>query len=221
MGQNGFLGCLSQNRSPQEVNEKEANSTNTGVNPKDAGPAERDKLSISQAFLIDYLIKTISKNSGNSIFPPIFLYYYKRNESQIEIVRFLIRYFNAVKEIKSKDWENPSDSILTKGIGIGALIKVMYFLYVKLFIEEWKEIPGNMPNTSKDELVKKLKGLENVDFSKQGEFGGVGSGGSINKLAQRIVEQITFFGHPKYDDFIASYKSNVLKKYQTWYKANI
>lgn len=189
-----------------------------GVNPKNTPDADKLHLTISQAFLIDYLIKTISKSSSNSIFAPIFLWYYNNEEYQIEIIRFLIKYFDAVKKIRIVDWKNPTTNILTKGIGIAALIKVLHILFVKLFVTDWKTDPTQIKFITSVDLELKLKGLENVDFSKEGEFGGVGSGGSINKLYQKIIENVQYFGSKNYSTFLETFKTTYLEPFQAWLK---
>ncbi len=107
-----------------------------GVNPPGSTPEIKQKLSVSQAFLIDWLMKTISKGSINSMYSPIFLFYYNRKDKHIEIIRFIIRFFNAVRNLKN-DWDKPSESLLSKGMGVGALIRIMPLLFVKIFVEEY------------------------------------------------------------------------------------
>lgn len=187
-----------------------------GVNPKNATDDERAKLTISQAFLIDYLIKTISINSINSNLQPIFLYYYKNEKLQIEIIKFVIKYFNAVKSLKSLDWESPNNSILTKGVGIAALIRTLHFLFVKIFIDEWKMNPDKISETTEESLREKMEGLINVDFSREGEFGGTASGGSINKISSKIIEKLEYFGNMSYSSFLEHFKVNYLPEFKNW-----
>jgi DGQHR domain-containing protein len=187
-----------------------------GKNPSTATQAEKEHLTISQAFLIDYLIKSISKNSRNSTFQPIFLYYYRHREMQIEIIRFLIKYFDAVRDLKKQDWNNPSGSILTKGMGLAALIKVMHFLFVHIFVNDWKFNPEKIKDITKKYLAASLSGIENVDFSKAGEFGGVGSGGTINKLTQRIIENLKFSEGHGYKDYVDRFKKSEWMEFKNW-----
>lgn len=189
-----------------------------GINPKNASAEEREKLTISQAFLIDYLIKTISVNAISGYLQPIFLFYFKNEKLQIEIIRFLIKFFNAVKSIKNQDWETPSSNILTKGMGIAALIKTLHFLFVKMFIDEWEMNPEKIKEVTEKSLTKKLTGLANVDFSKQGEFGGTASGGSINKITQRLIERIDYFNADSYSLFFDEYKVRYLPVFKNWIK---
>lgn len=192
-----------------------------GVNPKGASDQDKKTLTISQAFLIDYLLKTISRSSLNSTFAPVFLWYFKNVSYQIEIIRFLIKYFDAIKNIRKSEWQDSSTNILTKGIGIAALLKVMHILFVKMFVTEWDKDPDRIKTVTADTLQIKLKGLENVDFSKSGEFGGVGSSGSINKLYQKIIEKVDFFGSKNYSNFLENYKTTYLASYQDWLKSNL
>ena len=68
-----------------------------GYVPQELTQDEKEKVTLSQAFLVDYLSPTISSQSKNSIHQPIFLYYFKRGKDQIEIIRFIIKFFSAIK----------------------------------------------------------------------------------------------------------------------------
>ena len=188
-------------------------------------PAEdRKKMTISQAFLIDYLSSTISnsKSAINSIYPPIFLYYYQRHDKwRVEIVRFLMKFFEAIRESRRQDWDNPEGSIICKTLGIGASIRILHFLFVKMFLTEFNKNPSIISDLNVSDLVSKLKGIDQVDFSKAGAFGGVASGGSLNKLRKEMVEKITYFGKPKFDSFIEDYKQNYLDKYSQWLRTQL
>lgn len=191
-----------------------------GKIPGELSSEEKRLSTVSQAFLIDYLANTISKNSIRSTYQPIFLYYFQQKEEQIEIIRFLIKYFSAIKKIKKQEWEDPSISIISKTIGIGAFIRVLHFFYIKLFIDEFEKDPFFIKKITIDQLIKKMGNLENIDFKKDGEFGGVGSAGSLNKLKERIVEKIVFFNATKYDDFLEDFKSQYFDSFKIWMNKN-
>ena len=186
-------------------------------------PAEdRKKMTISQAFLIDYLHSTISKSAINRIYPPIFLYYYQRREKwRVEIVRFLMKYFEAIKESRQNDWDNPDESIICNTLGVGAFIRILHFLFVKMFIADFDKNPSMITEVTVPYLVSKLNGIDKVDFSKSGEYGGVASGGSLNKLRGELVEKITYFGKPTFESFIEAYRQTYLDEYRQWLKANL
>ncbi len=184
-----------------------------GKVPKDAPIGHT--YSISQAFLIDELIKTISKKSINSIYQPVFLYYFNNSNLQIEIVKFLIRFFNAIKSMR-KDWDDPQNSILSKGIGVAALIKVIQLLFPILFIEHVDKNPDDLIKISEDDLKKILKGIENVDLS---QFSGQGSAGSISKIKEAFIQEISFFNCENFEDFIKEYKQKYLPDCKKWNKS--
>ena len=192
-----------------------------GVNPPDASQEEKQLLSISQAFLIDALIRTISKSAISSLYQPIFLYYYLKDDLQIEIVRLLIKYFKAVDHL-CQDWDNPQKSILSKGMGVGALIKVLHLIFPIIFVDEWKMQPEEIKNYSEEDFRRILKGLKNVDFSKDGEFGGVGSAGSINRIKEQIIEKLEFLSDDSFDKFQETFKKEgeYYEKFNTWLKSN-
>jgi hypothetical protein len=183
--------------------------------PLNIRPAERIKFSISQAFLIDYLINTISKDAMNSIHPPIFYYYYyKKPESQIELIRFIIKYFSAVKNIFPDEWEKPNEFILTKTIGIGALIRAMYLFFIKIFIDDYHSDFDEITHINTNTITSKLSGIEAINFSKTGPFGGIGGAGSLNKLKKEMIEKISLFETSDYDDFIQKFKQDYLSKFK-------
>jgi len=186
-------------------------------------PAEdRKKMTISQAFLIDYLHSTISKSAINRIYPPIFLYYYQGREKwRVEIVRFLMKYFEAIKESRREDWDNPEKSIICNTLGVGAFIRILHFLFVKMFVTDFNKNPSMIVDVTVPDLVSKLSGIDKVDFSKTGEYGGVASGGSLNKLREKMVEKITYFGKPTFKSFLQEYRQTYLDEYRQWLKANL
>jgi len=165
-----------------------------GIIPKAITAYDKKYLSVSQAFLVEQLIKTISKSSERSIYPPVFLYYYKNEEHQVELVRFIINYFAAISHIREADWNDPENSVICKTISIGAFMRVLHFLFTKLFIEEMNSDPIRISEFTQARLVDYLSGIERIDFSKKGEFGGIASSGSLNKLKVRMIESMDYFG---------------------------
>jgi len=183
---------------------------------------DRKKMTISQAFLIDYLHSTISQSAINRIYPPIFLYYYQRRDKwRVEIVRFLMKYFEAIKESRRKDWDSPEESIICNTLGVGAFIRILHFLFVKMFVKDFNKNPSMIVDVTVPDLISKLNGIDKVDFSKTGEYGGVASGGSLNKLRNELVGKITYFGKPRYEDFIDEYRQFHLNEYRLWLNANL
>ena len=183
---------------------------------------DRKKMTISQGFLIDYLLSTISESAINRIYPPIFLYYYQRREKwSVEIVRFLMKYFEAIRESRRNDWDNPDGSIICNTLGVGAFIQILHFLFVKMFIADFDKDPSKIMDVTVSYLVSKLKGIDKVDFSKTGEYGRVASGGSLNKLRGELVEKMTYFGKPTFESFIEEYRQIYLPEYKQWLKANL
>ncbi len=192
-----------------------------GEVPKDLDVEEKKVMTISQAFLIDYLKQSISKSAINSIHQPIFLYYYKNKDSHIDIIRFIINYFNAIRDKKQQDWDDPENSIICKTISIGAFIKVLHFLFTKMFFEEFKENPEAIISISAEELGAKLKGIEDIDFAKDGDYGGIASAGSLNKLKKSIIEKMKYFEETEYEVFYMNFKEKYLDRSKKWIAKNI
>lgn len=177
----------------------------------------KNLFSISQAFLIDELIKTISLKSQNSLYQPVFLLQFLDKTKHVEIIRFLINYFNAVREIRP-DWDTPTESILSKGMGVGALVKVLQFLIPMLSIDNYGNDLDKVISLEKDELKGFLSGLQNVDLN---QFSGQGSAGSISKIKEKMIEHISYFGNDNYQDFEENFKEAYLPKFKNWMKLKI
>lgn len=186
-----------------------------GKAPKELSKEEKKMLSVSQAFLIDALIRYISATAKGSLYSPVFLKYYKNTEEHIYIVRSIARFFNAVKALKP-EWSDPEKSLLSKGMGIGALIKTYNLLFPIIFEKELKGDWDNIKSLSIEDYKRILAGIENVDFDTNGPFGKTGSAGSINKIKESIIESLKYLGPPQnFDAFITSYKTNQLPKFNT------
>lgn len=179
-----------------------------GVSPPNATDDEKKMMSLSQAFLVDALLKTVSKNAVNSKYMPIFIFQFSKKDYQAEIIRFLIKFFEAISELKD-DWNHPESSILSKGMGVGAFLKVLQLIYPVIIDKEMiNQNRGYLKvgEINKDVLKKYLNGIQNVDLSKEGPFGGVGSAGSINKIKEAIVENLIHLkevlGYETYSEFL-------------------
>jgi DGQHR domain-containing protein len=186
-----------------------------GKTPKNV--VDRKLYSISQAFIIDELIKTISTKSINSLYQPCFLYYTLNSDSQIEIIKFIMRFFNAVKSLR-KDWNDPNMSILSKGMGVAALIKVIQLMIPILFIDMYNKNADELIKIDLESIKLILVGIKTVDLS---PFSGQGSAGSITKIKEAFVEGIDFFKCDSFSEFESDFKSKYLNEYKEWNKSNI
>lgn len=191
-----------------------------GVSPVDL-PEDRKKLAtVSQAFLVDELLPTINARSTSSVYQPVFFYFYSKSNHQIEIVRILIAYFQAIEEIFGTLWTDVEGSVVSKSISIGAFLKVFRIIFVKLLVSKFNlNIDDMVARVSKDDFEIALKGVQNIDFSKDGEFGGVGSGGSSGKIKKKIVENAAIFKGLTYDNVIEDFKNKEngeLNKFRKW-----
>lgn len=185
-----------------------------GITPKNIDLNAKQKMSISQAFLVDSMIRFISAKAMNTTYPPIFLKYYQNTEEHIIIVRSIARFFNAVKELRY-DWETPESSVLSKGMGVGALLKVFNLLFPIIFCKDLNLSWDSVKKLEVHDYKRILSGIEGVDFSSEGEFGKTGSAGSINKIKETIIKNLTYIGQPSYQDFEDSYKVNYLPRFNT------
>jgi hypothetical protein len=132
-----------------------------------------------------------------------------------------MKYSEAIRESRQKDWDNPEESIICNTLGVGAFIRILHFLFVKIFVTDFNKNPSMITDVTVQDLVSKLNGLGEVDFSKTGEYGGVASGGSQNKLRGELVEKITYFGKLTFESFLEEYRQTYLDEYRQWLKANL
>jgi len=183
-----------------------------GSAPKYLDKEIKKKMTLSQAFLIDYLIYSIKDRKANSVIQPIFKYYY--DKSKYDIVRFLISYFTAIKKV-FPEWDDPENSILSKTIGVGALLKVLNFLFLKIFFDAGLDRnPEKISDMKSDFLVKKLEGINNTDLA---HFSGGSSAGTVNQLKVMMLENINYFefdNYTDYRDFENSFKNQYSLKFK-------
>jgi DGQHR domain-containing protein len=180
-----------------------------GTTPKDISKEAKSKLSISQAFLIDSTIRFISEKAIGSLYTPIFLKYFKNSTDHIHIVRTIARYFSAVKELKN-DWETPAKSLISKGMGVAALLKTLNLLFPIIYKKELESKWENLSKLTTDDFKRILGGLENVNFGTDGPFGKTGSAGSINKIKDSILSNLSYINMPK---DIKLFESDLLENY--------
>lgn len=184
-----------------------------GTTPKNVSQDAKRKLSISQAFLVDSMMRFISNKAINTVYPPIFLKYYQNSDEHIIIIRSLARFFNAVRELKA-DWDTPETSTLSKGMGVGALLKVYNMLFPVIFCSELNMSWDKVKDLTISDYKRILSGLERVNFSSDGEFGRAGSAGSINRIKEAVIKNLDYLGRPEsYQVFEELYKRDYAHKF--------
>ena len=112
-------------------------------------------------------------------------------------------------------WDDPESSIICNSIGIGALIRVMHFIFIKIFVTELGKDPNRIQELDVGRLTNILDGLENVNFSKS-KWSGMSSGGTLNNLIKDIVTKLNYLETTDYDEFIAIYRSDYLTPFKKW-----
>lgn len=167
-----------------------------GKAPKNSTSRDKEKMSISQAFFIDSTIRFVSAKAKGTLTPPIFLKYYMNTSEHIFIIKTIARYFTAVKKIKP-DWDTPRESVLSKGMGVTALLRVLNILFPMIFKNELGNNWELIDNLKVNDFERILKGLENVDFSTDGPYGKTGSAGSIAKIKNDILSKLEYISKPK------------------------
>ena len=108
-------------------------------------------------------------------------------------------------------------------MGVGALIKVFQLLFPIIFIEEYDQKIDVIKKMDVEFFEERLQGLQKIDFSKQGEFGRSGSSGGMNKIKERIIENLDYLNYSSYSDFEEFFKKpeGILNKYKNWLRVNL
>jgi len=186
-----------------------------GKTPKNVPQDIKDKLSISQAFLIDSSMRLISPNAIGTPMPPIFLRYYKNKSEHINIIKTIARFFDAVKKIQP-DWNSPKESIISKGMGVTALLRVLNIIFPIIFVNEMHEKWENVDLLKVPDFQRFLKGLESVNFRSDGPYGKTGSGGSISKIKNDILSKLEYIGKPQdLDEFETNVRLSYLNTFNS------
>lgn len=190
-----------------------------GIIPKTQNLTDKEKsqMTISQAFLIDNLINSVSKKALSSIYPPVFINYFNNEEFQIYIIRFILSYFKVISNKLSREWGDPGNFILSKTIGIGSFLRILYFVFIKFYFDKLNQSFISIRNYKSSDFVEILSeyldGIEKVDYSKKGPYGGVGSEGSLNKLKNDILFNMNIFNFQEEGDF-DSFNEKYIKRFR-------
>jgi DGQHR domain-containing protein len=136
------LFTLSETRSPQKTCHEIARLMNSDeMSPyfmrlKMLGRKEHKDAALSQGSFVKYLIKLISKNPDQDLIdlklkkkladdPSRPLRYYFINKEDNYIYKILLNLFTAVRFVFPEEWNKPTEYILSKTTGYGALMKAL------------------------------------------------------------------------------------------------
>ncbi|WP_216831015.1 DGQHR domain-containing protein [Alkalihalobacterium elongatum] len=95
--------------------------------------------SISQSAFIDELVRYVKERTSNK--QRSFL----RDKGEKEIIQIILSYFKAVEEVFNKQW-NDKEYVLKKTTGFGALMKLMYYIYMLLYVKGQEFKRSNIKN---------------------------------------------------------------------------
>lgn len=137
-----------ETRSPMKVCHELARTFNSDeTSPfykrlKMLGSKQEELASLSQGSFVKYLIPLISKTPDQDAIDikkskPLtpdnscsLRVYFEKGEDEI-IYKILFNLFNSFKEVFYEEWTNPSEYILTKTLGYGAIVKAFPVMYEK------------------------------------------------------------------------------------------
>ena len=176
---------------------------------------------LSQAFLVEFLYLLICpkyteikllKDEQQLLRVPVFRLHYLNKDMRKSIPKFLLMYLLTIKKLLNTKtsiiWENNSEHILLKTLGMGALISIIPNVYVSLLLRKNLLDKQAMitDNISLSDLENILSPLFEVNLKNEpnNEFSKGSSQGLVRKLAvamwKPIVQTI-----PKYFDSHKSY----------------
>lgn len=195
-----------------------------GKAPEGLQHEEKQALSVTQGLLVQLMLPLFRQKPSPGLVQPIF-YCYTQDDIGIAI-KFMLTYFNAVRQLTSEYWENPHESVILKSVCISALLRVMNMLYVCCFYFAW----GKNPELARDETIatihQRLSGLENIIFSKE-KLSGASSAATVTKVTDEILEAIPFFATSlklekgcSAAEITRAYKATPLVEFRNWFLAN-
>lgn len=187
-----------------------------GIRPPNMAPEAKMRMTISQAFLIDYLLPTISQSSKKSIYQPIFLPCFKDKDLQIAIIRVLIKYFTAVSKLDEAGWMNPTTSVISKTVSIGSFIKLLQLIFVKMFVDEFQMDPKKISGFSVERVSSILTEAATIDFSAAGPYGGISSAGTVSRLTKDLLGKLSYFPGATSAEKLENFKNDYRPKFSNW-----
>ncbi|MEG6550216.1 DGQHR domain-containing protein [Desulfocurvibacter africanus] len=189
-----------------------------GKKDKTLAPEEQQLMTLSQAFLIDYLKYTIQIRDNYRDSHPIFLYYYK-NKKGFLAVRFVMRYFMAVESLMPAQWSRPNSSILSKTLGVGALLKAMNFVFIKCFIDNaLDDDPENIDLIKTATIKSTLDGIQNVDWD---IYSKSSSAGQVNKLKRELLSKMSCFQDKADPQQSQDFQEKYIKPFTYWLSSSL
>ena len=148
----------------------------------------QDNATISQAFLIDTLLPLVDNKVPRGKNLPIFLPLMKEIKQNPIIITFLYRYFTAIRKL-IPEFDQPENSIASKSMAIGAFIKYFQAIFPDLYYDSMDENFDNIDNVDFESIVS---GFDTIDFTNDGIYGKIGSGGTMSKLKDELIVKSIF-----------------------------
>lgn len=131
---------------------------------------------ISQSAFIDELLNYVKKRKTNE-----FRSFMKDKDSNL-IINILYSYFLALQELFPKAWEKPDEYILLKTTGFGAVMKLLYYVYISHIVKDTPFKRRHIVETMSE--IKKV-----TDFSKD-KYRGLAGQGVQSTLYKDIREKL-------------------------------
>lgn len=159
---------------------------------KEMGEEKKEKEIISLAYFhseLENLVKEYTKQSSRI---PIFSKLFKDNENGYIVLQTIINYFQAIKELIEKEFNENSwklgDIVFTRSIGIGAFLQILPFIILKI-LESKNQLNNyiNIKNISENDFYDILKPIKNINLS---EFEKAGGLGLLGKLRNEMIREI-------------------------------
>jgi DGQHR domain-containing protein len=193
-------GIYLSHRLAQFLNNSEKSPLKNFIKMLGTGPGY-----FSQAFLVESLLVHFgSRGVWSSIEKD-----YRSKGTMHEILpKIFVAYFTAIKDTFKDNWpkgDSKYDSILCKTTGMGALIRLLGYIYKQLSIGAYPRIDKiDFENISTDDLTKVFKTIfepiskkNQILFGNKGEYGGTGGAGLQSKLYKRLGQELGLFSADK------------------------
>ncbi|WP_339200722.1 DGQHR domain-containing protein [Peribacillus sp. FSL P2-0133] len=127
--------------------------------------------SISQSAFIDELLRYIKDRRAHTY--KSFL----KDKDEKEIIKLLLSYYLAIKQTFKDEWDDRKNYVFLKTTGFGALMKLLYYVYIKFCVENRQ--------FNREELKEFFRNIKSDEFSVD-KLGKAGSQGLQSELYRKL-----------------------------------
>lgn len=100
-----------------------------------------------------------------------------KDKDEKEIIKLLLSYYLAIKQTFKDEWDDRKNYVFLKTTGFGALMKLLYYVYIKFCVENRQ--------FNREELKEFFRNIKSDEFSVD-KLGKAGSQGLQSELYRKL-----------------------------------